>query len=396
MSVYLPRDKVGRPKSRIYQYDFRLTPAGERQSRRFYGSTGQRTRKEALEVEQTLRARAKQGQLTSFMTLAQACWRYYDEVHEGQASRIHQAKNFEHICRLLGGETQLVVISAGLIADAMRRRAGECVAVRRKVDGRLKWVDTPRLVSASSCNRQVLEPLRRLLKRAARVWKVPVNEIDWQGLKRVEPAPIMREARADMEARLWAALRPDYHPIVLFFLMSGLRKSEALLPRSAVDLENRVATIRIKSKRPGKATRLLPLTDDMVALITTEIAKSGSPMVFTYEVQKGPHKGARRPITYAGLTVELRRTFARAGITGFRIHDLRHTFGTRLLRATGNLKLTMDSMGHTDISSTLRYAHVLQDEVRAGMARVNPYRNYPGVARIDAEDNSEKKDGTKG
>ena len=54
---------------------------------------------------------------------------------------------------------------------------------------------------------------------------------------------------------------------------------------------------------------------------------------------------------------------AKAGVTGFRFHDFRHDFATKLLRDTGNLKLVQKALNHADINSTMRYAHVLDEDV---------------------------------
>ena len=54
----------------------------------------------------------------------------------------------------------------------------------------------------------------------------------------------------------------------------------------------------------------------------------------------------------------------------FRFHDYRHDFGTKLLRKTGNLKLVQKAMNHRDIKSTLRYAHVLDEDVAAAVERL--------------------------
>ena len=48
-----------------------------------------------------------------------------------------------------------------------------------------------------------------------------------------------------------------------------------------------------------------------------------------------------------------------------RFHDFRHDFGTKLLRATGNLKLVQRALNHANIKTTTRYAHVLDDQVAA-------------------------------
>jgi hypothetical protein len=53
-----------------------------------------------------------------------------------------------------------------------------------------------------------------------------------------------------------------------------------------------------------------------------------------------------------------------AAIEGFRFHDLRHTAATRILRATQNLATTAKVLSHRNLKTTLRYAHVLDDDVR--------------------------------
>lgn len=43
---------------------------------------------------------------------------------------------------------------------------------------------------------------------------------------------------------------------------------------------------------------------------------------------------------------------------------MRQTFATRLLRQTGNLKLVSRLLGHTQIETTVRYAHVIDSDLR--------------------------------
>ena len=68
---------------------------------------------------------------------------------------------------------------------------------------------------------------------------------------------------------------------------------------------------------------------------------------------------------------------AKAGVKDFRFHDFRHDFGTKLLRDTGNLKLVQRALNHADIKSTLRYAHVLDEDVAAAVERVAKSRVNP-------------------
>ena len=74
-------------------------------------------------------------------------------------------------------------------------------------------------------------------------------------------------------------------------------------------------------------------------------------------------KGRRYPLTVNGAKSMWRRLKDKAGIEGFRFHDIRHDVGTKLLRDTGNLKLVQKALNHADIKTTTRYAHVLDEEV---------------------------------
>ena len=57
-------------------------------------------------------------------------------------------------------------------------------------------------------------------------------------------------------------------------------------------------------------------------------------------------------------------------MTDFRFHDFRHDLATKALRETGNLKLVQRMLNHADIRHTLRYAHVLDDEVADGFEQL--------------------------
>ena len=81
-------------------------------------------------------------------------------------------------------------------------------------------------------------------------------------------------------------------------------------------------------------------------------------------------RGKRHPLTINGVKTAWRRIRAKAGVRNFRFHDFRHDFGTKLLRDTGNLKLVQRALNHADIKSTLKYAHVLDEEIAAAVERV--------------------------
>jgi integrase len=58
-------------------------------------------------------------------------------------------------------------------------------------------------------------------------------------------------------------------------------------------------------------------------------------------------------------------------VANIRWHDLRGTFGSRLLRKTRNPAWVQKALGHTSINTTMRhYAHVLNDDVRQAKAEM--------------------------
>jgi site-specific recombinase XerD len=84
--------------------------------------------------------------------------------------------------------------------------------------------------------------------------------------------------------------------------------------------------------------------------------------------------GRRYPITAEGLKTHWRHRRAAAGIKDFRWHDHRHTFATQLLRETKNLKLVQRGMNHRNIATTAKYAHVMDDDLLAGMEAASQKR----------------------
>ncbi|MBI4393354.1 MAG: site-specific integrase [Euryarchaeota archaeon] len=61
-----------------------------------------------------------------------------------------------------------------------------------------------------------------------------------------------------------------------------------------------------------------------------------------------------------------------AGVLNFRWHDLRHTFGSRLVMAGVDLRTVQELLGHRGITTTLRYAHLAPGHLQEAVERLNP------------------------
>jgi site-specific recombinase XerC len=75
----------------------------------------------------------------------------------------------------------------------------------------------------------------------------------------------------------------------------------------------------------------------------------------------------------------------------FRRHDLRHDFGSKLLRQTKSLKLVQEALHHSSIHVTAQfYAHVEDEELVAGRESIEASRKYTGIAPTEAKKGSKK------
>jgi site-specific recombinase XerD len=59
-----------------------------------------------------------------------------------------------------------------------------------------------------------------------------------------------------------------------------------------------------------------------------------------------------------------------ADIPDVRIHDLRHTFASLLVSGGASLEMIGKLLGHTQIGTTQRYAHLIESPLRAGVNAV--------------------------
>lgn len=367
MSVYRPKNKSGEFTSPFFHYDFQC------RGHRFHGTTACTDQREAKRFEKAKRKEVealieKEGFLDGKpMTVHDACAQYWLEVGQHLASANDTWTYLARIEKMLGPTTLLSAITTAKVADKVARRRGENVA-------------------AATVNRTLTEPLRRIMRRAERVWEQRVRPINWRELILPEPLERVREANDEEEAALVSGIRDDYRPALEFMFLSGCRLEEVVtLTWDRVQWTAGAVEIRGKSRRGGEEkVRHIPITPDIHDILWS--IKDHHPVaVFTYEAQRpqkerGIARGDRVPLTYEGLKTRWQRDRAAAGITDFRLHDTRHTALTRLVRETGNLKIAQKLAGHTDISTTAKYAHANVDDIRDAMERVSKSRKNPRTA----------------
>lgn len=350
MSVYRPKRKDG-TRSPWFSYTFVVNGV------RFRGSAKTKVRREAVEAEARQRSKVVAGEVPrATIGLSAAFERYFEEHAQFLPSADDTDAQLERMLAGLG-DLPMTAVTEDEISKYVARRRGQRILIGpKRKPGK-------RLVSNATVNREV-ELLRRVFRRARKVWKRAVADIDWTPLLLPEPKERVREASADEELRIIKALRDDLRPLHEWAIITGARfAGGARLTWPSVASDG-TTTIRLK----GGAAHVIPGT---AALRLIYQRQKGLHPIYVFPYRCVRSRGQRKkgewyPLSKNGWRKEWVAALKRAGVADFRFHDWRHTAGSRITRQAG-IAVTQRLLGHTDIATTKRYAHVNQEDIRRAM-----------------------------
>ncbi|MGF6538924.1 tyrosine-type recombinase/integrase [Paraburkholderia youngii] len=164
-------------------------------------------------------------------------------------------------------------------------------------------------------------------------------------MRKLTPPPSLRNVR----------YTDHLQPLVVCVLNSGLRKGELLaLEWSDVDLELRTIHVRRGTSKDDER-RDVPITDELLECLTAWKPLAHRTYVFG-------NTDTDAPLTDFGNAWDA--LLEAAEIENFRFHDCRHDFASRLVAAGVDLNRVRALLGHSDIKTVLRYAHLSPDHLR--------------------------------
>ena len=142
-------------------------------------------------------------------------------------------------------------------------------------------------------------------------------------------------------------------PMVVLSLKTGLRRGELFdLEWRDVDIPGKTLTVRGDVAKSGH-TRHIPLGPTALNVLSR------------WASQSRPDQGRVFPAENGGRLDNVRSSWAsileKAEISGFRWHDMRHDFASKLVMKGVPLNTVRDLCGHADHNTTLRYAHLAPD-----------------------------------
>ena len=142
--------------------------------------------------------------------------------------------------------------------------------------------------------------------------------------------------------------------IVPMLILTGARKREVLDAKwQDFDFSRRIW--RIPMSKSGRA-RHVPLSDGALTLLSTMPRKPGCDWAFANPDTGKPYVS----VFYAWDTAR-----KQAGLADVRLHDLRHSFASLLINSGRTLYEVQHILGHTQVKTTQRYAHLSQDTLLA-------------------------------
>ena len=158
-----------------------------------------------------------------------------------------------------------------------------------------------------------------------------------------------RERSKEAPEELADAFTDHIKPMVLVKLNTGLRRGELFnLKVSDLDLNARLLTVVGDGAKSGQTRQVFLNDTAFQALVSWLNQTQNNELVFP-----SPVTGKR----FDNIYKSWREIRAKAGLPDLRLHDLRHTFGTRLAHNRVDLVTIKELMGHESLDTTARYLH---------------------------------------
>ena len=222
-----------------------------------------------------------------------------------------------------------------------------------------------RTISPATVNRE-LALLKTLFSKAVEWGRIEKNPA--ARVKKFKEAPGRERFLTHEEARrLLTAANPEFRPVLITALGTGMRRGEILALRWA-DLDFTMGVITITTSKSGKGRRL-PMCG-AVAEALGGIQKRGE-YVFWNEETKTHLRDVKTAFHAACARAKKNPDDEKdPGITDVRFHDLRHTALSWMFQEGVNIKTVQAIAGHASIEMTARYIHDKPENIRLAVEKI--------------------------
>lgn len=153
---------------------------------------------------------------------------------------------------------------------------------------------------------------------------------------------------------------PYFVALIKLLLLTGARLSEITTCKwEYINFENKV--IELPDSKTGK--RKILLCERCVAIIQSLPKQKHNPYLIASESKPKAH--------LTNPKKAWKKLLKLADLENVRIHDLRHTNASISLQAKVPIEIISKRLGHTSIRTTMRYAHLIDEQIREATNRLS-------------------------
>lgn len=224
---------------------------------------------------------------------------------------------------------------------------------------------------ASTCNR-ILAKIKASFSYAEEIELIKIDQNPTRLVKPFSEPPhhdrfLSRDEAQRLLIQVSASGSPMLKYIIPFLLLTGARKGEAINAEwPHVNMDTRTWVVPVsKNGRP----RFITLSNGAIKILIavrdfTRERLGNNKYIFPNIATGKPYKQIFHPWDIA------RR---RAGLSDVRIHDLRHSFASVLVNQGMTLYDVKELLGHSNITTTQRYAHLSKDRLIEAASKAEHY-----------------------
>lgn len=273
--------------------------------------------------------------VTNEITLDAACAKWWTEYAQHLTSGKDYFNKLTHLLQIIDGNitlSQITKMDVNHLVTTILERGRKNATVNR-----------------------YLCVLSAICTRAKTKWGCNVPDFKILSFKLKEPKENIKYFKDWQTVQtLLDSAAPHLKPIILTALYTGLRRGRILsLTWDQVDFDNNIIVYMGKDGQPKSVPMVEPLRELLLSLPRDNM------YVFTF-----------RGHQIIDIKKSWHAAFDRAKIPYLSFHALRHTTATWLLRSTGNLRVVQNVLGHTNMNTTTKYAHLVNNESQNALSHL--------------------------
>lgn len=308
------------------------------------------------------------------ITLNDAFGKYFTEKAQ------YQSKPDNILSRLSNIKTNLGVT---YLHEIDKQILSNFVAERRKT------------VKNGTINRE-LSIISAIKNLADDFWEVKTNKANPLKFKLAEPAENIKYLKDwDIAQAIIDKAPTHLKPIIYTALYTGFRRGNILsLQWEQIDFQNDTITVKVKDKNTvGGKNLTIPMIKQLKDVLQaiprenkyvfnykgmpiTDIKHSWRSIFYKFvevnlqDIQKDDVIEYRKRIRDGKPTlVPYKQVLIDPALPYTNFHTLRHTAMTWIVKSTGDIRVAQKIAGHADIKTTVKYAHVLDEQKRSALEK---------------------------